>query len=364
MDEFLNKNGHIVVLFQSFCLEKMAKKKISIKDIAKSLGISITTVSFILNGKAKEKRISEELTRKVEEYIKEVGYKPSYLAQSLRLGKSKVIVFMVEDISNQFFASIARKIEEKAYKNGYKIIYCSTNNDPEKAKALIETFKVRSVDGFIITPTPDLESTITDLIEEEFAVLLFDRWIPSIDCNYVIVENEKSAFEATNHLINNGCKEIGFISVESDQIQMIDRLEGYNKAIGAHGLNKNVLMLPFQNPSEQGLNHKIQLFLQKNADLDGLFFATNYLAFEGLQVLNTLKKRIPTDLLVVSFDDHYFFTLFQPNISAIEQPLESIAEKLMEGMLMLLNEQEIDKPDFKIILPNILHVRESSDAKK
>jgi LacI family transcriptional regulator len=342
----------------------MAKKKISIKDIAKSLGISITTVSFILNGKAKEKRISDELTIKVEDYIKSVGYKPSHLAQSLRLGKSKVIVFMVEDISNQFFSSIARKIEEKAYKNGYKIIYCSTNNDPEKAKTLIDTFKVRSVDGFIITPTPNLENTIIDLIEDEFAVLLFDRWIPSIDCNYVIVENKKSAFEATSHLINNGCKNIGFITVESDQIQMNDRLKGYNEAVENHGLKSNVLMLPFQNPSDQGLSHKIQLFIQKNSDLDGLFFATNYLAFEGLQALNTLKKRIPNDLLVVSFDDHYFFTLFQPNISAIEQPLESIAEKLMEGMLRMLDEEGGYIRDYKITLPNTLHVRASSDAKK
>lgn len=342
----------------------MAKKKTSIKDIAKSLGISITTVSFILNGKSKEKRISEELTLKVEEYIREVGYKPSHLAQSLRLGKSKVIVFMVEDISNQFFASIARKIEEKAFKNGYKIIYCSTNNDPEKAKALIETFKVRSVDGLIITPTPNLESTISGLLEEEFAVLLFDRWIPSIDCNYVIVENEKSAFEATTHLINNGCKKIGFITVESDQIQMNDRLTGYINAIEVYGFSKNVLLLPFQNSSDQSLSYKIQLFLQKNTDLDALFFATNYLAFEGLQAINVLKKRIPNDILVVSFDDHYFFTLFQPNISAIEQPLESIAEKLMEGMLMMLEDEEINKREFKVILPNTLQIRESSDSKK
>ncbi|MCL6258288.1 LacI family transcriptional regulator [Aquiflexum sp. TKW24L] len=342
----------------------MPKKKISIKDIARSLGISITTVSFILNGKAKEKRISDELTLKVEEYIKHVGYRPSHLAQSLRLGKSKVIVFMVEDISNQFFASIARKIEEKAYKNGYKIIYCSTDNDPDKAKALIDTFKVRSVDGFIITPTPDLESTITELIEEDFAVLLFDRWIPSIDCSYVVVENEKSAFEATSHLIQNGCMNIGFVTVASDQIQMIDRLEGYGKAIEAHGQNKKVLMLPFHHLSENSASHKIQQFVKSNTDLDALFFATNYLAFEGLQALNNLKKQIPNDLLVVSFDDHYFFTLFQPNISAIEQPLETIAEKLMEGMLKMLNGNGDPKLDFKIILPNTLHIRESSDFKK
>jgi len=193
--------------------------------------------------------------------------------------------------------------------------------------------------------------------------LLFDRWIPSIDCSYVVVENEKSAFEATSHLIQNGCKNIGFITVESDQIQMIDRLQGYGHAMESHGLKKNVFMLPFHNLSEFGASSKIQQYIQKNSDLDGLFFATNYLAFEGLQALNSLKKRIPEDVLLVSFDDHYFFTLFQPNISAIEQPIESIAEKLMEGMLMLLEDDESSKPDFKVTLPNILHIRESSDYK-
>jgi LacI family transcriptional regulator len=118
------------------------------------------------------------LTKKVEDYIEEVGYKPSYLAQSLRLGKSKVIVFMVEDISNQFFSSIARLIEEKAYNNGYKIIYCSTDNDNSKAKELIDTFKMRNVDGFIITPTVGLERTVQSLIQDDFAVVLFDRWMP------------------------------------------------------------------------------------------------------------------------------------------------------------------------------------------
>jgi LacI family transcriptional regulator len=342
----------------------MPKKKTSIKDIAKALGISITTVSFILNGKAKEKRISEELTIKVEEYIKEVGYKPSHLAQSLRLGKSQVIVFMVEDISNQFFASIARKIEEKAYKNGYKIIYCSTDNDPDKAKALIDTFKVRNVDGFIITPTPGLEQTITDLIEEDFGVLLFDRYIPSLDCNFVVVENEKSAFEATSHLIQNGCKHIGFVTVESEQNQMVERLEGYTKAIVAHELKENILMLPFHNLTEDNASDKIKQFVNSNKELDGIFFATNYLAFEGLQALNSLKKIIPDNILVVSFDDHYFFTLFQPNISAIEQPLESIAEKLMEGMLLNLEDNTQNKPNYKVVLPNTLHVRESSMVKK
>lgn len=340
----------------------MAKKKISIKDIAKSLKISITTVSFILNGKAKEKRISDELIRKVEDYIRETGYKPSHLAQSLRLGKSKIIVFMVEDISNHFFASIARLIEEKAFENGYKIIYCSTENDPGKARDLIGTFKARNVDGFIITPTPDLESEIQNLLEEDFAVMVFDRKVPQLPCSYVVVENHQSAFDATEHLVSQGCTQIGLVHVESEQMQMVDRLMGYREAIQKHGLSENVLFVPFHNFT---LNEGVGLirdFLRERSDLDAVFTSTNYLAFETLQAIHQLDKKIPQDFAFVSFDDHYFFSLYQPNITAIEQPLELIANKLMGGMLELMKENGASKPVISETLPTKLHLRSSSMA--
>lgn len=338
----------------------MAKKKISIKDIANALEISITTVSFILNGKAREKRISDELITRVENYIRETGYRPSHLAQSLRLGKSKVIVFMVEDISNHFFASIARLIEEKAFENGYKIIYCSTENDPEKAKELIGTFKVRSVDGFVITPTPNLESTISELLEEDFAVLLFDRWMPEINCSYVIVENEESAFQATEHLVLQGCKHIGMIHVESDQMQMKLRLAGYQRAVRKYGLSEYVLHVPFHNYTENEEIDRMTGFLTSHPELDAVFFSTNYLAFEGLRAIQLLGRRIPDDLAVASFDDHYFFSLYQPHITGIEQPIQQIADRLMESMLELLKHSGEHKPVIKSVLPTVLHPRGSS----
>ena len=338
----------------------MAKKKTSIKDIADALGISITTVSFIINGKAREKRISEEMTQKVTDYIKKIGYKPSHLAQSLRLGKSRVIVFMVEDISNQFFASIARLIEEKAYKNGYKIIYCSTDNDVNKAKELISTFKMRNVDGFIITPTPDLETTIISLMEEEQALVLFDRWIPELDTSYVVVENQKSAKEATLHLIDQGSKNIGFVTVDSNQTQMLDRLAGFQEAITEKGSNQETLKIsPFIIEKKQISLH-IQDFLTMHPSLDALFFSTNYLAFEGLLALAALGKKIPEDIKILSFDDHYLFNLYQPKITSIEQPLEAIAEKLMESILGQLDAEAPSKPPQKVVLPNKLNIRESS----
>jgi len=156
------------------------KKRILISDIAKALGVSVTTVSFILNDKAKEKRISESLTKRVLDYVKKVGYKPNELAKSLRTGKTKIIGLIIEDISNPFFGNIARLIETKVYEQGYRIIYCSTNNDSEKTKELIGMFKDRQVDGFIITPSEGIEDTISNLIQSNVPVVLFDRYLPDV----------------------------------------------------------------------------------------------------------------------------------------------------------------------------------------
>ncbi|EOZ95771.1 Transcriptional regulator [Indibacter alkaliphilus LW1] len=338
----------------------MAKKRVSIKDIAKKLGISITTVSFIINGKAREQRISEELIKKVQDYIDEIGYKPNHVAQSLRLGKSKVIVFMAEDISNQFFASIARLIEEKAYQNGYKIIYCSTDNDHEKAKELISTFKMRNVDGFIITPTPNLEKDIKNLLDEGFPVVLFDRWIPDVSCSHVIVQNEESAYQGTMHLIEKGCRNLCFVSVMSTQSQMIDRARGFRKAAQDSNVDYQECLLKFHNLAEIEPYEKLLEFFEQRPGIDGVFFATNYLAFEGLQAMGVLQRQVPEKLKVVSFDDHYFFNLYKPKITAIEQPLEMIAEKLMETMLEHLGELDKVYKPVKVVLANRLNEREST----
>ncbi len=126
------------------------KKRLSIKDIAKELNISITTISFILNDKAKEMRINDQLIQRVNDFMKEKNYHPNQFAQSLRTGKTKMIALFVEDIADSFFASVARLIEESAYQKGYKIIYCSTEDSPEKTRELIQLFKSRNVDGYII----------------------------------------------------------------------------------------------------------------------------------------------------------------------------------------------------------------------
>ncbi|MBS9524903.1 LacI family DNA-binding transcriptional regulator [Litoribacter ruber] len=311
----------------------MAKKKYSIKDIANELNISITTVSFILNGKAKENRISEKLTKKVLDYVKKVGYKPNQLAQSLRTGKSKIIVFMVEDISNPFFSNIARNIESKAHENDYKIIYCSTDNKKEKAQELIRLFKGRHVDGYIITPTEGMEEDINMLLSEKIPVVLFDRYFPEVETSYVGINNYQAAKDANNYLIGKGYKNIGLVTLKSAQTQMTDRMDGYLDALIESDLRPVVKEVDYDNFNSDGIIRDIEKFIVTNDQLDAIFFTTNYLTISGLKAIKRLKRSIPEDLAIVAFDDNVLFSLFDPPITALVQPIEDLSKNLMEIIL-------------------------------
>jgi len=315
----------------------MAKQKLSIKDIAAQLNISITTVSFILNGKAKENRISDKLTKKVLSHIEKVGYQPSQLAQSLRTGKSKILVFMVEDISNYFYSSIARKMEEKAFSSGYKIIYCSTDNDLKRAQELIQVFRGRQVDGYIITAPEGMEDDIKELMEEGLPVVLFDRFFPGLNTSHVVINNSEATYKAIIELINNGYKNIGFITLDSQQTQMMDRYKGYEKAINEHQLTNHAKPIPYVDIGTDNVEHKIKSFVgEEHPELDALFFSTNYLTISGLSALKSLGKVIPEDMAIIAFDDNELFKLYSPPISAIAQPVEEMSAKLMEVILSQL----------------------------
>lgn len=337
-------------------------KKHSIKGIAEKLNVSVTTVSFVLNGKAKEQKISDEMIEKVLAYIKEINYKPNQLAQSLRTGKSKIIVFMVEDISNQFFASIARILEDLAYDKGYKVIFCSNENKDLRSKELINLFKDRHVDGYIIIPSAGIQDDINMLLEEKIPVVLFDRYFPEIKTNYVVIDNEFASYNGTKHLINNGYKKIGFITIDTEQNQMANRLKGYKDAMEEHKLESNILKVQFDEGNRQSKKDLINEFVGNN-QLDALYFSTNYLTQIGLEVLHDGFPDLLKSLGILTFDDHEFFKIHTPSISAIAQPKKEIAENLMRVMLQLLKKQPRDLHPEEITLKTELRPRDSSRIK-
>jgi len=341
---------------------KKARKN-TIKGIAEQLNVSVTTVSFVLNGKAKENKISDEMIKKVQAYVKEINYKPNQLAQSLRTGKSKIIVFMVEDISNLFFASIARIVEDLAYDKGYKVIFCSNENKPKRSKELISLFKERQVDGYIISPSPDIEEDIQSLLDEKIPVVLFDRYFPGLKTNYVVIDNEIASYNGTRHLNDNGYKKIGFITIDTEQNQMHSRLIGYQKAMLENNLEPKILKVSFEKNTQQDKKVLIKEFIGNN-NLDAVYFSTNYLTQSGLEVLNENYPKLLNKIGILTFDDHDFFKIHTPSISAIAQPKREIAENLMRIMLQLLKKSNKEMPLEQVVLKTQLNPRQSSNRER
>lgn len=336
-------------------------KKLSIVDIANHLNVSKTTISFILNGRAQEKRIGKELVERVQKFVDEVGYKPNSLAKSLRTGKSNIIGLMVEDISNPFFAAIARLIEDRAYKNGYKIIYCSTDNDTGKTRDLINMFRDRHVDGYIIAPPEGIEEDISSLLKDGMPVVLFDRHLPKVTTDYIEIDNLFSTYNATRHLIQQGYKKIGFVTFLSTQTQMLARMEGYNKALDEDSLKPVIQEIAF-NRDEEMIIKPLTSFFKKHKELDAVIFGTNHVGTCGLKVINNLGLKVPSDLAVISFDDYDVFKLFSPPVTAIAQPIESIADNVITLLLNKLNNSSAGNATQSIIIKTEFNIRASSAA--
>jgi LacI family transcriptional regulator len=335
------------------------KKKLSINDIAKSLNVSKTTISFILNGRAQEMRIGDEMVDRVLKFVNEVGFRPNSLAQSLRSGKSNIIGLMVEDISNPFFAKIARLIETRAYQSGYKIIYCSTNNDTRKTQELIAMFRDRHVDGYIIAPPEGIEEDIESLLKDNLPVVLFDRYLPKISTDYVEVDNRFSTYNATSHLIDQGKKNIAYITFSSKQSQMQDRLKGYKNAMKEKNLEPIIKEILF-NQNEDFIIEPLAAYLKKHTELDAVIFGTDHIGSCGLKVMQQLEIKVPTDLAVVSFDDYDVFKLHSPPITAIAQPIEKIAENVITLLLNKLNYPTPNQKAQAITLKTTFNIRGSS----
>lgn len=340
------------------------KKRTSIHTIAKELDLSATTISFIINGKAKEKRISEEVTNRVQAYLQEIDYKPNLVAKSLRTGKTNIIGMLMEDISDPFFSSIARGVEEGFSEKGYKLFFTSTKNKKENAISILQILKEHQVDAYIIAPTPGLEEAVSELMVAGKPVVLFDRYFPSIKTNNILIDNKAGAYEGTQTLFRNQYKNIAFVTLASDQIQMMDRYFGYLQSIRENKQAEEIkLEIPY-NLNVDGTAKLVKSFLKKNKHVGAILFATNYLAIGGLHAIKELGIHIPNEMGVVGFDDNTNFSLFSPSISAVAQPVKGIADKIVETLYSLLDENGAPGHPLSIVLPVSLIQRESSIPNK
>jgi LacI family transcriptional regulator len=338
-------------------------KKISIKDIAKLTNTSVTTVSYVINGKG---RISKEIKEKILNVALENGYEPNRMAIGLRTGVSKVIGLIVESIGGQFFAEIAKVIEQEAEKAGYGIIYSSTNNSLQTGKNVIQMLSNRQVDGYIITPIKGLEEEIKALMNQKKPVVFIDSYLPGLQLPHVTVDNYTGVYEAIMELIRCGYRNIAFILPDLDLVQLHERLRGYQDALKVSRLKaerKHILKLPFNTEKKQ-MVLAITKFLKQNKQLDAVFFSTNYLGVAGLQSINDLKISIPKNLAVISFDDCELFELYPPGISAVAQPTDDIAMFAIQKLLSLLANRDEKNDNLSLKIPPVFIKRQSFLEKK
>lgn len=339
------------------------KRKLSIHDLARQLGISAATISYVLNGRAEEKRISEARVKEILAFVKEAGYRPNRVAKSLRTGKSKIIGMLVEDISDPFFSGIARIVEAQAHQHDYKIFHASTENDVRITRDLLRVFRDTQVDGYIIAPPPGMAHDIAALLEDRLPVVLFDRYFPGLGTRNIIVDNLGGAHQATRHLIGNGYASIGFVTLDSEQTQMRDRLMGYCQAMEQAGLTEAVLKIPYNREKEQFVTANVGRFIDAHPGMQAILFATNYLAIGGLEAMLQRRLKMPDDMAVVGFDDNTHFALFSPSISAVAQPVEDISRAVTTALMTVLLGETASLAAGTTTLPTQLIVRQSSASR-
>lgn len=316
-------------------------KKITIKDIATEAQVSISTVSFVINDKGEKMGISPAVIKKVQEVAEKLNYRPSMIATSLRTGKTRSIGLIVEDISNQFFADLARVIEDEAKSIDYRVFYCSTGGDNERSEELINSLLQANVDGFIITPTQNLEEKIDLLLKLKKPVVLIDRYFPGQRVSHVVMDNYEAANTATKFLINKGSKKIAVVNNTSEMVQMKLREDGYRDALKEEGIYDESLVLHLDyKSSEENKVANILSFFEKNTNIDAVLFLTNYMGLAGLQAFRKMGVSIPDDISVISFDDHDSFKLHTPTITVIAQPIEDIAVKSIQLLMSQMTDME------------------------
>lgn len=312
------------------------KKKSTIKDIAEELGVSKSLVSFVLNGKSKEKRISESMTKKVLQEAERINYKPNYLAKSLRTGKSHTIALIIADISNPFFAKFARFLEIEASKYNYKVIFANSDEKKDKFAAELGVLKNRQVDGFILTPPIGSEKELLALQKQKMPFVIVDRYFKDVDSHTVIINNYQAGYEATLRLIENDRKKIAILNVNDQLLTMKQRVEGYRDALKKNNIAINPVLI-----KQLKFSHEKKLIMKAIREIikegaDGLFFTTSKLTILGIECLRDLGIRIPEDISVISFDDLDVYKVTFTPISAVVQPIEEMSKEAIRILMKMI----------------------------
>lgn len=341
----------------------MKKKRVSLSDIAESLGVSRALVSLVLNGKDAEQGISAETKRKVLAKAQELSYKPNHFARGLRLGKSFTIGLIVSDIANGFYSRIARNIEDLAEVHGYNLITCSTDEDIDREQRLIKLLRSKQIDGLIVSSSQENPDEFNKLKADGFPVVLIDRYFDGLEVPCVAVQNREGATQAAAHLIQMGFKKPLVLAIDPAHIYTVrERCEGFIDKMHEHSINPIVEHIPFED-SFAKVEMIIDKIVAKNQLPDSIFALNNNIATACLQVLRKHNIDIPKRVGLVCFDDVPYFEFMHPSITAITQPIDDISSSAFELLMEMVKgnfDSSLQQPKY---LPIKLIIRESTKLK-
>ncbi|MDR1119845.1 MAG: LacI family transcriptional regulator [Dysgonamonadaceae bacterium] len=343
----------------------MAKqKKVQLQDIASVAGVNISTVSMVLNGRARERRISERLEKKIIKVAKELNYKPNVLAQSLRSGKSFIIGLILPDMANSTFARLGRHIEELAAQEGYRIMICSSGEEDDDPESLINSLIDYQVDGIIIAPTTRMQPSLFKMIEDSGKpYVIVDRYLSYVNTSQVVVDNFSIGFLSTEHLLQQGLRRIAIFSFPPSLQHMEDRVAGYEAAMKKYHvpvINDDLIKLVSYEKVVEETATAIDDILALKPAVEGIIFFTNMIGLPGLEYLYQIKKVvIPRDFKLISMEASPYFSLMNPSITVVNLNIKRMAEKSME-LLMQFIKHNIPLETKQYTIPVSLISRESS----
>ncbi|GGD06102.1 LacI family transcriptional regulator [Hyunsoonleella pacifica] len=311
-----------------------------------------------MNNRGDEKRVSKETQDRIKQYAQTHSYKPNQLARSLSLGKSNMIGLIVPNISDSFFAQIARRIEKKAEKLGYNVVFSSTGESPERESKIIQSMLDRQVDGLIIVSSEKNHDDILKLKKGNFPFVIVGRKYTDIETNVVALEDKDGVTSAVELLIDNGRKYIGFITISLELDSIKDRLKGYKQALKNKNIsyNPNVVKHVTYNDVEASLKEAMNELVYQEK-VDGIVFATHYLAEEGLRLLKLNNINVPEEVAIVSFGKDRGFDLFDPPLTSVDFPIIEMGDTAVDLLLDAIENKVVATKN--IIMKTKLDIKQS-----
>ena len=312
----------------------------SIKDVAREAGVSIATVSRVLND---IDVVNEETKKKVKAAIKQLGYRPNIVARSLKTQRSRTIGIIVPDISSQVYPEIVRGAEDVANMYGYNVMLCNSDCDGEKEKEYLRVLKEKMSDG-VLYMSSSLDKETLDLINEiDIKTILVetsnkDNALPSVS-----IDNVKGAYEATKHILAKGRKNIAFIGIEKHEKNAWGmRYEGYEMALKEAGMEVNPELCYFNNLKIKSGKDGVKKILSSEHNIDGIVCASDEIAIGAINTLRENGLSVPKDVSVIGFNGIEMARNFYPAITTIEQPMYDMGSVAMRMLIKLLNKEELD----------------------